>query len=49
MTNTTTSSRVEVERIRRIADQLCTAHAALRDRFANRQFAIDIMVLLFSA
>jgi hypothetical protein len=49
MTDATTSSRVEVERIRRVADQLCTAHAALRDRFANRQSAIDIMVLLFSA
>jgi hypothetical protein len=49
MTDTTTSSRVEVERIRRVADQLCTAHAALRDRFSNRQFVIDIIVLLFSA
>lgn len=41
--------RSEIERMRRVADQLCTAHAALRDRFANRQFVADVIVLLLAA
>jgi hypothetical protein len=49
MTDSAASLNAEIERIRRVADQLCTAHAALRDRFAARQFAIDIIVLLLSA
>jgi len=43
------SLRAEIERMQRVADQLCTSHAALRDRFAGRQFAVDIAVLLLSA
>ncbi len=42
-------SREEVERIRRVADQLCTAHAALRDRFKRRTLLLDIVILLASA
>jgi hypothetical protein len=49
MSETDTSSQTELQRIRRVADQLCTAHAVLRDRFTNRQFLIDIVVLLLSA
>ncbi|SDI90701.1 MULTISPECIES: hypothetical protein [Bradyrhizobium] len=49
MTETENARSSEIERIRRVADQLCTAHAALRDRFASRQSAIDIVVLLLSA
>jgi hypothetical protein len=41
--------RPEVERIRRVADQLSTSHASLRDRFAKRHFVIDIAVLLLAA
>lgn len=42
-------SREEVERIRRVADLLCSAHAALRDRFKRRALLIDIFILLASA
>jgi hypothetical protein len=42
-------SREEVERIRRVADQLSTAHAILRDRFKRRSTALDIIILLLSA
>jgi hypothetical protein len=42
-------SREEVERIRRVADQLCTAHASLRDRFKRRALLLDIIILLASA
>lgn len=41
--------QTEIERMQRVADQLCTSHAALRDRFAGRQFIVDIIVLLLSA
>ncbi len=43
------ASREELERIRRVADQLCTAHASLRDRYARRALTLDICVLLGSA
>jgi hypothetical protein len=46
---TEVGSREEVERIRRVADQLCTAHAALRDRFKRRALLLDTVILLASA
>jgi hypothetical protein len=49
MTETDVTLQAETERMRRVADQLCTAHAALRDRFARRQFATDVVILLLSA
>src|SRR5258707_975904 len=49
MSETDHSVPAEIERMRRVADQLCTSHAALRDRFAGRQFAVDVIVLLLSA
>ena len=49
MTSPATPRTEEVARIRRVADQLCTAHATLRDRFASRHNAIDVVVLLLSA
>jgi hypothetical protein len=49
MTEGHTGSREEVERIRRVADQLCTAHAALRDRFKQRALLLDVVILLSSA
>jgi hypothetical protein len=49
MTETTASLQIEMERMRRVSDQLCTAHAAMRDRFANRQFVSDVAVLLLAA
>ncbi|MFT4115962.1 hypothetical protein [Bradyrhizobium sp.] len=42
-------SREEIERIRRVSDQLCTAHAALSDRFSGRALLLDIVVLVLSA
>lgn len=44
-----TGSREEIERIRRVSDQLCTAHAALSDRFSQRALLLDIVVLVLSA
>lgn len=49
MTEPHIGSRDEVERIRRVSDQLCTAHAALRDRFRRRALILDIAILLASA
>ena len=49
MTRDEVGSREEVERIRRVADQLCTGHAALRDRYARRAVTLDIVILLLSA
>ena len=37
--------REELERVRRVADTLCTGHAGLRDRFARRALLIDLAVL----
>lgn len=42
-------SRQEVERIRRVSDQLCSAHASLRDRYLRQALLIDIAILLLSA
>lgn len=37
--------RAEIQRIRDVADMLCTAHAILRDRFARRSFLLDLSIL----
>ena len=37
--------RAEIERIRGVADMLCTGHAGLSDRFARRALVLDIAVL----
>jgi hypothetical protein len=39
----------ELERCRRVADQMVTAHSILRDRFARRALALDIAILILSA
>ena len=38
----------ELQRIRRVSDMLCTAHAYLRDRYARRALFIDLSVLALS-
>jgi hypothetical protein len=43
------SSIAELGRIRRVADQSCSAHARLADRYARRATALDILVLTASA
>ena len=35
----------ELERIKRVSEQLLTAHSVLRDRYARRAFVIDITIL----
>ena len=42
------TKRDELERIRRVADQLCTGHAALRDRYRAISLAMDVVILLSS-
>lgn len=37
--------RSELERVRRVADMLCTGHAALRDRFARLALILDLSIL----
>lgn len=49
MTDPCIEARDELERIRRVADQLCTGHASMRDRFARRAFGFDLIILLLSA
>ena len=39
----------ELERMRRVADQLCSCHAMLRDRFARLSFYLDIGLLVVTA
>jgi hypothetical protein len=38
----------ELQRVRRVSDSLCTAHAVLRDRFARRALVLDVIILGFS-
>ena len=38
----------EVARIRRVSDQICTGHAILRDRYARKALALDLIVLASS-
>jgi hypothetical protein len=35
----------EIDRIRRVADMLCTGHAILRDRFARYALFLDLSIL----
>jgi hypothetical protein len=35
----------ELQRVRRVSDSLCTAHAVLRDRFARRALVLDVVIL----
>ncbi len=42
------SQRDELARIARVADMLCTGHAALRDRYALRAFILDVLILAVS-
>lgn len=39
----------EVKRIRRVSDQLCTAHAAMRDMYRRRAMTAEFLSLLISA
>jgi hypothetical protein len=43
------SMRDELERIRRVSDTLCTGHAGLRDRFAQRALVLDLCFLGLSS
>ena len=47
MTEDTATARLKS--IKRIADQSCSAHAQLRDRYANQAFLLDLTVLSASA
>src|SRR5580704_7931254 len=35
----------ELERVRGVADMLCTGHAALRDKFTQRSLVLDLSIL----
>jgi len=48
VTDTTQDYREELKRIRRIADQLCTAHSIERERFHRRAMLLDIIIMLGS-
>lgn len=41
-------STAEIERIRRVSDQICTAHSGLRDRYARRALVLDLLILAAS-
>lgn len=45
MTDQSRDRRDELTRIRRVADMLCSAHAALRDRYAFRALILDLVIL----
>jgi hypothetical protein len=49
MNDTAAETRDEVERIRRVADQLCTGHASMRDKFRRRAIGSELIILLLSA
>jgi hypothetical protein len=40
--------RDELERVRRVSDQLCSAHAALRDKYGRLALILDLVVLALS-
>jgi hypothetical protein len=44
----TWTTRDELQRIRRVSDQLCSAHAGLRDKFAQRALILDLLILAAS-
>ncbi len=41
----TDGERAELERIRRVTDQTCSAHARLRDDFATKALILDLLIL----
>lgn len=41
--------RSDLERLRDVADMMCSAHAWLRDRFSRQSRALDVVILLLSA
>jgi hypothetical protein len=43
--NSVPSIGEELQRVRRVSDSLCTAHAVLRDRFSRRALGLDLLVL----
>lgn len=45
MSQSESDRRLELLRILRVADQMCSAHAHLRDRYAFRALALDIGVM----
>jgi hypothetical protein len=50
--NTRTASldlRRELERVARVSDMMCTAHAGLRDRYCSWALLLDLAVMLTSA
>jgi len=49
MTDFTSDQRAELERIRRVADMLCSGHAALRDRYARWATTLDLSILALTA
>ena len=46
---TANAALAEIRRVKRVADQSCSAHARLRDRFAFRATMLDVVVLAASA
>ena len=44
----TWTARDELERVRRVSDQLCSAHAGLRDKYGQRALILDLVVLTLS-
>jgi hypothetical protein len=40
--------QTEIERIQRVSDLLCSAHSALRDRYARRAVLLDLSILSLS-
>lgn len=49
MSDIEAGTKSEVERIRRVADLLCTAHASMRDRFTRCAVSLNLAILLLSA
>lgn len=41
--------RTELQRVARVSDMMCTAHAGLRDRYRRWAFRLDLAILLPSA
>ena len=41
--------RTELERVRRVSDMMCTAHAILRDKYKNIALSLDLIILTASA
>jgi len=43
-----TDMRKELERVRNVADMLCSAHSVLRDRYERSSFILDVLILAAS-